>query len=140
MADYRRGGVGGRICAVRCRPTGAEPPAPIAERRPVSPINRRAASTGARRRPRGVPHRAGRHALRGRLRLQTAVRHHLRRTSITADKETIGNWSDDRFVRAVREGIGPQGNLYPASRTPSYTGLSRDDVLAIKSLSVRPRR
>ncbi|NGH41365.1 cytochrome c, partial [Escherichia coli] len=34
--------------------------------------------------------------------------------------------------RAVREGIGPQGNLYPAMPYTSYTGLSRDDVLAIK--------
>ncbi|WP_077038616.1 cytochrome c, partial [Serratia sp. S119] len=55
-------------------------------------------------------------------------------TNITADKETgIGNWSDDQFVRAVREGIGPQGNLYPAMPYTSYTGLSRDDVLAIKA-------
>ncbi len=53
-------------------------------------------------------------------------------TNITADKETgIGNWSDDQFVRAVREHC-PQGNLYPAMPYTSYTELSRDDVLAIK--------
>ncbi|MDT3250572.1 c-type cytochrome [Serratia sp. root2] len=55
-------------------------------------------------------------------------------TNITADKETgIGDWSDEQFVRAVREGVGPQGNLYPAMPYTSYTALSRDDVLAIKA-------
>lgn len=55
-------------------------------------------------------------------------------TNITADKETgIGNWSDDQFVAAVREGVSPHGNLYPAMPYTSYTGMSRDDVLAIKA-------
>lgn len=55
-------------------------------------------------------------------------------TNITADKETgIGNWTDEQFVQAVREGIGPQGNLYPAMPYTSYTAMSRDDVLAIKA-------
>jgi mono/diheme cytochrome c family protein len=55
-------------------------------------------------------------------------------TNITADKETgIGNWSDEQFVRAVREGVGPEGNLYPAMPYTSYTGMSRDDLLAIKA-------
>ncbi len=55
-------------------------------------------------------------------------------TNITADKETgIGNWTDDQFVAAVREGVSPQGNLYPAMPYPSYTGMSREDVLAIKA-------
>lgn len=55
-------------------------------------------------------------------------------TNITADKETgIGNWTDDEFVQAVRKGVSPHGNLYPAMPYTSYTGMSRDDVLAIKA-------
>jgi mono/diheme cytochrome c family protein len=56
-------------------------------------------------------------------------------SNITADKTTgIGNWSDDQFVRAVREGIRNDGaHLYPAFPYTSYTALSRDDVLAIKA-------
>ncbi len=56
-------------------------------------------------------------------------------TNITADDETgIGRWSDDEFVRAVREGVRKGGrHLYPAFPYTSYTQLSRDDVLAIKS-------
>jgi len=55
-------------------------------------------------------------------------------TNITPDKETgIGSWSDDDFVRAVREGVSPQHTLYPAMPYPSYTALARDDVLAIKA-------
>jgi mono/diheme cytochrome c family protein len=56
-------------------------------------------------------------------------------TNITADAATgIGAWSDEDFVRAVREGIRPDGtHLYPAFPYTAYTGLSRADVLAIKS-------
>jgi len=55
-------------------------------------------------------------------------------TNITPDKETgIGNWSDDDFVRAVREGVSPHHTLYPAMPYTSYAALSRDDVLAIKA-------
>lgn len=55
-------------------------------------------------------------------------------TNITADKVTgIGNWTDDQFVAAVRQGVSPHGNLYPAMPYTSYTGMSRDDVLAIKA-------
>lgn len=55
-------------------------------------------------------------------------------TNITADKDTgIGNWTDDQFVNAVRKGVSPHGNLYPAMPYTSYTGMSRDDVLAIKA-------
>ncbi len=46
----------------------------------------------------------------------------------------IGAYSDDEFVRAVREGIRRDGkHLYPAFPYTSYTQLSRDDVLAIKA-------
>jgi mono/diheme cytochrome c family protein len=56
-------------------------------------------------------------------------------TNITADHQTgIGNWSDDDFVRALRRGIAPGGHyLYPAFPYTSFTGLSRDDALAIKA-------
>jgi mono/diheme cytochrome c family protein len=56
-------------------------------------------------------------------------------TNITADPDTgIGRWSDDEFVRAVREGIRNDGqHLYPALPYTSYTQMSRADVLAIRS-------
>uniref|UniRef100_UPI00403F3972 cytochrome c n=1 Tax=Paraburkholderia sp. 22B1P TaxID=3080498 RepID=UPI00403F3972 len=55
-------------------------------------------------------------------------------TNVTPDTETgIGGWSDEMFLRAVREGVGPHGNLYPAMPYTSYTAMSREDVLAIKS-------
>lgn len=56
-------------------------------------------------------------------------------TNITADASTgIGSWSDDDFVRAVREGVRKDGKrLYPAFPYTSYTQLSRSDVLAIKA-------
>jgi len=55
-------------------------------------------------------------------------------TNISSDKDHgIGNWSDDEFVAAVRQGISPHGNLYPAMPYTSYTAMSRDDVLAIKA-------
>jgi len=56
-------------------------------------------------------------------------------SNITADPANgIGGWSDDEFVRAVRDGIGKKGeHLYPAFPYTSYTKLSRDDVLAIKA-------
>jgi mono/diheme cytochrome c family protein len=56
-------------------------------------------------------------------------------SNITPDPETgIGKYSDDEFVRAVREGIRRDGaHLYPAFPYTSYTELSRADVLAIKA-------
>ncbi len=62
-------------------------------------------------------------------------------TNITPDKDTgIGNMSDDDFVRAVRDGVGPNGHLYPAMPYTSYAAMSRDDVLAIKGylFSLKP--
>jgi mono/diheme cytochrome c family protein len=62
--------------------------------------------------------------------------------NITPDANTgIGRWSDDDFVHAMHEGIGKEGQrLYPAFPYPSYTLLSRDDVLAIKAylFSLKP--
>ncbi len=56
-------------------------------------------------------------------------------TNITADAATgIGSWSDEEFVRAVREGVRKDGrHLYPAHPYTSFTQLSRSDVLAIKA-------
>lgn len=56
-------------------------------------------------------------------------------TNITPDLETgIGTWSDDDFVRALHRGVRPNGeNLYPAFPYTSYTALSREDAVAIKS-------
>ena len=56
-------------------------------------------------------------------------------TNITADRETgIGDWSDNDFVNALWKGVGKGGkHLYPSMPYTSYTGLSRDDALAIKA-------
>ncbi|WP_231602667.1 cytochrome c [Herbaspirillum chlorophenolicum] len=54
-------------------------------------------------------------------------------TNLTPDEETgLGKWSDEAFIRAVRQGVGSQGHLYPAMPYTSYAAMSRDDVLAIK--------
>jgi len=55
--------------------------------------------------------------------------------NITPDPETgIGNYTDDEFVDALQKGIGHGGKrLYPAMPYNSYTLLSRQDALAIKS-------
>jgi mono/diheme cytochrome c family protein len=56
-------------------------------------------------------------------------------TNITADRETgIGHWSDDDFVRALHQGVRKDGrNLYPAFPYTSYTAMTRDDAVAIKT-------
>jgi mono/diheme cytochrome c family protein len=56
-------------------------------------------------------------------------------SNITPDRDTgIGAWSDDEFVAAVRRGVRRDGRLlYPAMPYPSYTKMSRDDVLAIRA-------
>lgn len=55
--------------------------------------------------------------------------------NITPDRETgIGAWSDEEFVRAFRYGVSPTGtHYYPAFPYPSYTGVSDEDLLAIKA-------
>jgi mono/diheme cytochrome c family protein len=56
-------------------------------------------------------------------------------SNITPDRKYgIGAWSDDEFVRAVREGVRQDGaHLYPAFPYTSYTQLARSDVLAIRA-------
>jgi len=55
--------------------------------------------------------------------------------NITPDNDTgIGLWSDDEFVDAFWEGVSPQGeHYYPAFPFTSYTGVSRDDLVAMKA-------
>ncbi len=55
--------------------------------------------------------------------------------NLTPDQQSgIGNWTDDQFIRAVRDGIGSGGqHLYPALPYPYYTRASREDVLAIRT-------
>ena len=54
--------------------------------------------------------------------------------NITPDKETgIGSWNDADFLKAVHEGITPDGTrLYPAFPYAAYTYLTDDDVMAIR--------
>lgn len=55
--------------------------------------------------------------------------------NITPDIESgIGSWSDEDFVNALWDGVNPAGDDYfPAFPYTSYTGVSRDDALAIKA-------
>jgi mono/diheme cytochrome c family protein len=55
--------------------------------------------------------------------------------NITPDKQTgIGDWSDEDFLNAIWNGVSPDGeNYYPAFPYTSYTGMSREDALAIKA-------
>lgn len=54
--------------------------------------------------------------------------------NISPDEETgIGGWSDDDFVRAMREGVSPSGqHYYPSFPYTSYAKMSRDELIAIK--------
>jgi mono/diheme cytochrome c family protein len=54
--------------------------------------------------------------------------------NITPDPETgIGRWSETDFVRALREGINPEGgHYYPAFPYTSYTRLTDADLRAIR--------
>ncbi|MGB5766396.1 MAG: cytochrome c [Arenicellales bacterium] len=62
--------------------------------------------------------------------------------NITPDPETgIGNWSDEDFIRALQQGISPQGDHYfPSFPYTAYTKMHRDDVLALKAylFSLKP--
>ena len=55
--------------------------------------------------------------------------------NITPDLETgIGGWSDEEFVDAFWLGVSPGGEHYfPAFPYTSYTGVSREDLLAMKA-------
>lgn len=53
--------------------------------------------------------------------------------NITPDEETgIGKWTDGEIVRALREGLRPDGTvLFPLMPVESFRGLSDEDALAI---------
>ncbi len=61
--------------------------------------------------------------------------------NITPDKETgIGKWSDEDFIRAMHDGINPDGQYYyPVFPYTYFTKISHDDLLAIRAyLAVLP--
>jgi mono/diheme cytochrome c family protein len=53
--------------------------------------------------------------------------------NITPHREYgIGGWADEDFIRALREGVSPQGrHYYPAFPYPTYTRMTREDMLAL---------
>ena len=55
--------------------------------------------------------------------------------NITPDRQAgIGAWSDDEFVHSMQQGIAPGGmHLYPAMPYPSFTHVTRDDLLALRA-------
>jgi mono/diheme cytochrome c family protein len=55
--------------------------------------------------------------------------------NITADPDTgIGRWSDADFLRALQEGIAPDGGyLYPAFPFTAYTKATEQDLLDLKA-------
>ena len=55
--------------------------------------------------------------------------------NITPDPDTgIGKWSDQDFLRALRNGVAPDGSHYfPVFPYPSYTGMTDRDMLDIKA-------
>jgi mono/diheme cytochrome c family protein len=55
--------------------------------------------------------------------------------NITPDRETgIGSWNDVDFIRAFRDGVSPRGeNYYPAFPYTAYTGITDEDLLALKA-------
>lgn len=55
--------------------------------------------------------------------------------NITPDKATgIGNWTDQQFITAMREGISPHGHrYYPAFPYLYFNKITTEDLLAIKA-------
>jgi mono/diheme cytochrome c family protein len=55
--------------------------------------------------------------------------------NITPDRETgIGRWTDEQFLRALRDGVRPDGaNYFPVFPYPSFTNITDADALAIKA-------
>lgn len=53
--------------------------------------------------------------------------------NITPDTETgIGGWSDEEIVKAIREGVSPDGDIvFPPMPVPTYNNMSDADVTAI---------
>jgi mono/diheme cytochrome c family protein len=55
--------------------------------------------------------------------------------NITPDPKTgIGRWSDEEFLRALRDGVRPDGaNFFPVFPYPSFTNITDTDARAIKA-------
>src|SRR4029077_20106812 len=55
--------------------------------------------------------------------------------NITPDPEAgIGGWTDAEFLKALREGVRPDGaNYFPVFPYPSFTRITDNDALAIKA-------
>lgn len=55
--------------------------------------------------------------------------------NITPDKKTgIGLWNDKDFIRAMHQGIAPDGSYYfPVFPFASFTKINKNDLLAIKA-------
>ncbi len=53
--------------------------------------------------------------------------------NLTSDKETgAGNWTDDMFARAIREGIGHDGRaLFPLMPYQNFSELSDEDLASV---------
>jgi mono/diheme cytochrome c family protein len=62
--------------------------------------------------------------------------------NITPDKTTgIGLWTDAQFYRVIHDGVAPEGKfIYPTMSFTSYTKMTRQDVLDIKTylFSLKP--
>jgi len=62
--------------------------------------------------------------------------------NITPDKKTgIGNWTDAQFMRAMRQGIAPDGsNYFPVFPYNSFSNLTDADLRALKAylMSIPP--
>jgi mono/diheme cytochrome c family protein len=56
-------------------------------------------------------------------------------SNITPDRETgIGTWTTEDFVRAMREGLSPEGaHYFPVFPYTSFTGLSDADLVDLKT-------
>jgi mono/diheme cytochrome c family protein len=54
-------------------------------------------------------------------------------TNITPSKQAgIGNWTEQQFAKAVREGVAADGHhLYPAMPYTDYSGITDDDIHAL---------
>ncbi len=53
----------------------------------------------------------------------------------------IGAWSDQDFLRALRQGISPSGEYYfPAFPFPSFTGMTDRDILDIRAYLLTQQR
>ncbi len=55
--------------------------------------------------------------------------------NITSDKaHGIGAWSEDDFIRAMREGVGPDGaHFFPSFPYTSYTQIRTEDLRVMKA-------